>query len=157
MYRLIFALLVGFILLGANEVVLYENPRDTASWAYEGNRPLQFAAAGTQEEWERQLAQLEPMPPNLPEVDWEQEFPILVYLGEHPTGGYAVQIDGVHAVGRVLVVQVSRRSPAPGAMVTMAFTYPKDMITLPKEHLEGVETIRFVNRDKELLGEIDIF
>ena len=156
MYRLIFALLVGFILLGANEVVLYENPRDTASWAYEGNRPLQFAAADARGVGAA-AGPVRTYAPNLPEVDWEQEFPILVYLGEHPTGGYAVQIDGVHAVGRVLVVQVSRRSPAPGAMVTMAFTYPKDMITLPKEHLEGVETIRFVNRDKELLGEIDIF
>lgn len=157
MYRLIFALLLGFMLLGAREVVLYENPRDTAAWEYRDSRPLQFAAARSQDEWKRQLAQLEPLPPRIPEVNWDTEFPILVYLGEHSTGGFAVQIDRVHAVGRELVVQVSRKGPAPGEMVTMAFTYPMDVITLPREHLENVEKVRFVSREGELLGQIAIF
>jgi hypothetical protein len=157
MYRLMFALLLGFILLGANERVLYENPRDSSGWVFEGSRRVQYAVARSEEEWGSSLAKLEPPPRNVPDVDWASEFPILVYLGEFPTGGYAVQIDEVTAKGRTIVVQVSRQSPPPGAVLTMAFTYPMHMITLSRDHLVGIEKVRFVSREGELLGEVDIF
>lgn len=156
MYKFLFALLMGFVILGANEVVLYENPRDSSDWAYKGRQPLQFAVAASPEEWESQLSRMEPRPPRVREIDWETEFPILAYMGEYPTGGYAVQIDSVRLTRRTLVVQVSLRSPAPGDMVTMAFTYPADMITLPRQHLPNIDQVRFVSRDGELYSEMSI-
>lgn len=156
MYRWFFVLLLGFMLVGGSEVVLYESTVDTSAWVYNDDRPLQYAVSANEEVWNRQLGQLEPPLRNRPEVDWETEFPILVYLGEHRSGGYRVEIDQIRKEGNIMVVQVSRRSPGPGEMVTMAFTYPMQVITLPKEHIENVEKVRFVRGESELLGEVNI-
>lgn len=149
-------MLLAFLLLGGSDVVIYESSRDTSSWVYEPARHLQYAAAATPEEWSRQLSRMEPPVRRSFEIDWETEFPILVYLGEHSTGGYAVNIDKIVLSDRTLTVQVSRRSPGPGEMVTMAFTYPTDLVTLPREYLDKVETVRFVDPAEELFGQMNI-
>jgi len=156
MYRIFAMLLLAFMLLGGGEVVVYESSRDTSDWVYEPNRQVQYAVAVSPEEWNRQLSQLEPPLRRSFEIDWETEFPILVYLGEHRTGGYVVNIDKIVLSDKTLTVQVSRRSPGPGEMVTMAFTYPTDLVTLPREYLDKVEIVRFVNSDDELFGQVNL-
>lgn len=50
--------------------------------------------------------------------------------GEKSTGGYSVKITNVTQSGKELRISYRLNSPAPGAIVTQALTYPKDTVTL---------------------------
>lgn len=50
--------------------------------------------------------------------------------GEKRTGGYSVKITKVAQSGKELRISYKLTSPAPGAMVTQALTYPKDTTNL---------------------------
>jgi PrcB C-terminal len=65
--------------------------------------------------------------PALPSVDFQREMVIVVALGEKPTGGYSILLDGVLDSASGLTVQV--RIVAPGARcgTTLALTQPVDV------------------------------
>lgn len=71
----------------------------------------------------------EKLPP--PEIDFSTHMLIGVFSGEKPTGGYSISIQGVLESPKNLVVEYQEKSPPPDAIVTLALTYPCQIITLP--------------------------
>lgn len=73
-----------------------------------------------------------------PAFDFAKELLLIAYLGEAPTGGYGIQVRSVEWTppargeeGKV-TVRLALWSPGPDAFVTQAFTYPRDVVALPK-------------------------
>jgi hypothetical protein len=49
---------------------------------------------------------------------------LILSMGEKPSGGYAIGIDNVTETDKNIIVTIKETAPAPGAMVTNAFTAP---------------------------------
>ncbi len=67
-----------------------------------------------------------------PEVDFSTRMLVGVFSGEKPTGGYSISIQRVLDGPKRLVVEYLEESPPPDAMVTMALTYPCQIIAVPR-------------------------
>lgn len=83
---------------------------------------------------------------------------VVAYLGEAPTGGYGISVRQLRVDGagarQVVTVVVDRRSPAPGEFVTMAVTYPVDIVPVPTAKLPaGTFTVRFVDGQGHVLAQ----
>ena len=65
-------------------------------------------------------------------VDFRTEDVVAVFAGSKTTGGYSVQIGPVVKGPRGSEIECRVVPPAPGAMVTMAFTSPFMMRAVPK-------------------------
>jgi hypothetical protein len=85
--------------------------------------------------------------------DHENNVLLLAYLGAMPTGGYDIGISKVSVHGRDVTVQVSFKSPSHGNSVTMATTYPFDVVLIPKNKLllDQQVTFKFVDTNGKLL------
>ncbi|MEX2476528.1 protease complex subunit PrcB family protein [Marinobacter sp.] len=83
-----------------------------------------------------QIARLEHLPArNLPldalkAVDFDREHLLLIGLGQKPTGGYGVTLEGAEIREGALEVAVNVRQPATDAMVTQALTTPCAVIAV---------------------------
>lgn len=62
---------------------------------------------------------------------------IAAFAGEQPTGGYAIRIDRVERDGARLVVHATFTGPAPGAIVTQAFTSPAHVVSIAQADAAG--------------------
>jgi len=67
-----------------------------------------------------------------PKVDFSTRMLVGVFSGEKPTGGYSISIQRVLDGPKRLVVEYLEESPPPDAMVTMALTYPCQIIAVPR-------------------------
>jgi len=74
-------------------------------------------------------------PGRAPAVDFKQEMVIAVFLGQKPTGGYAVEVTGVRQKGKRLVVEARVRQPDPGGFVTQALTQPYELVAVKRSNL----------------------
>lgn len=72
-------------------------------------------------------------PPPVPPVDFSRQVVVGVAIGSRPTGGFAVDIIGVKRVGDRLIVRLRETQPAPGSMVTEAFTQPYALVVVDLE------------------------
>lgn len=152
---------------GEDVTVIYE--ADVPAWSWRGGTPTdQFLALITSEMDLRRVQSA------LPATVWAQVGPeaqerlaagdsavIVAYLGEFPTGGYAIRVRRVTVQAAetegdlpVVTVTVARRQPAPGEFVIQAFTYPYDFVVVPKSSLPGEPyRVQFVDDDgNELNG-----
>ncbi|MPY90966.1 MAG: VWA domain-containing protein [Luteitalea sp.] len=77
----------------------------------------------SQAEWAR-LWQSLPTEKAMPEVDFEQEMLVAVFLGRRSTGGYSVRVESVRREGEGIVVVYKEVAPAPGAVRTQQLTTP---------------------------------
>jgi VWFA-related protein len=77
----------------------------------------------SQAEWEKVWQSL-PTGKPLPEVDFEQEMLVAVFLGRRSTGGYSVRVDSVRREGEGIVVAYREVAPAPDAVRTQQLTTP---------------------------------
>lgn len=68
---------------------------------------------------------------------------LLATLGAMPTGGYDIGIKNVSVRGREVTVHVVFKSPAYGNSVTMATTYPFDVVLIPKNKLPLDKEVTF--------------
>jgi hypothetical protein len=75
-----------------------------------------------------------------PAVDFEHEMVAAVFLGEKPTGGYAIEIVGAELIDRSLNILFRENAPAPGAIVTQAFTQPFHIVRI---ETHGIESVSF--------------
>ena len=66
---------------------------------------------------------------SLPEIDFEEEMVIAVFMGEKPTGGYSIEIDSIYEYPDRIVVNVVETEPDPDDMTTQALTYPYHIVT----------------------------
>jgi protease stability complex PrcB-like protein len=77
-------------------------------------------------------------------VDFRKEGVLAVYMGQRPTGGYALALHdpAVPIAGGVGTVTVRFDEPPPGAMVTQVLTSPCLLLRIPKE---GIRQLRVVD------------
>ena len=65
---------------------------------------------------------------------WADQLLLVAMRGYCPTGGYSIAIESlVRGDGDNVYVKVGEDDPAPGAMVTMAITYPYHIVQVPNE------------------------
>jgi len=81
--------------------------------------------------WNRVNSNRRPAP-KPPEVDFEMQTVVAVFMGTRNSGGYGIRVDKVIDGGEKTIVRVKKSSPPPGAMVTMAITQPYDIVAIPK-------------------------
>lgn len=128
---------------GSSEIV-YE--ADVPDWQWSGaSFPDQYMALLSEED------ELSSAQAALPDQVWHQTrdslqelladgntAAIVAYLGEAPTGGYAIRIRAVHVhqgSDRSVTIIFARRRPAPDEFVTGAFTYPYEIVPIPRNQL----------------------
>jgi hypothetical protein len=98
-----------------------------------GVRERLHAVARSQGEWQKlwqrhTSAETNPSPP--PAIDFNKEFVGAIFLGEKPTGGFAVEIVKAERNGGELVINYKEVNPAPGAIVTQALTQPFHIVRI---------------------------
>ena len=97
----------------------------------------------TQAEWNalwRKHSSIETNPSQAPAVDFGKEIVVGVFLGQKPTGGYAVEIVSVERNDGTLTVSFREKVPPPGAILTQAFTQPFHIVRIG---VEGTQAVRF--------------
>jgi hypothetical protein len=68
-------------------------------------------------------------------IDWKKQMVIVVAGGTKPTGGYSVEVKSLEVKDGKLIVNWKLNSPAPGSIVTQAFTNPA--LTILVDRFEG--------------------
>lgn len=86
------------------------------------------------EVWEKVVGFQIPKP-KLPEVDFETEMIIAVFMGEQRTGGYSIDITRIIKEEEEIVVQVKEKHPDPDLLVTMALTQPYHIVVVKSSPL----------------------
>lgn len=66
-----------------------------------------------------------------PSVDFTKEMVVVVALGQHPTGGYFVEVVDVELRGRTLDIRIGERTPRLGVYQMQQPTQPYQIIALP--------------------------
>jgi len=86
--------------------------------AVSGIREREVVLVRSREEWERlwrrHTAGMQPQP-ELPDVNFNREMVVAVFMGERPSDGYGVQVAAVEETPDTVYVQVEERFPAGGA------------------------------------------
>lgn len=67
-----------------------------------------------------------------PQLDFDNEMAVGVFMGSRPTSGYSVAITGVAEHDGALVVTYTESSPRPGAMAAQVLTFPYHIVAVPK-------------------------
>jgi hypothetical protein len=65
--------------------------------------------------------------PELPTVDFTREMVVVAALGQKPTGGYSIFIDGATETANGVTINVRSVSPGANCAVTLALTSPVDI------------------------------
>lgn len=73
--------------------------------------------------WNRAYGNQLSVPP-LPNVDFNKETIIAVFMGQKSTGGYALKLENIQIDGNELFLDLSQIVPGADAITTMAFTHP---------------------------------
>lgn len=69
--------------------------------------------------------------PAVPPVDFAREMVVVAALGQRPTGGYDIMIEGAERTADGMVVDLRVTSPASGCPVEAAMTQPVDLGRVP--------------------------
>jgi hypothetical protein len=80
-----------------------------------------------QEEWQafwHSLTMALDPSPEPPTVDFMQDMVLVAGMGQRPTGGYLISVEGVYTSGGELYVDVLERSPGVGCLSTQAISTP---------------------------------
>jgi len=85
-----------------------------------------------------------------PEVDFSKQMVVAIFLGERRTGGYFVTVKSISADSGGLTVGYEENRPGRGCIVTMALTYPFQIIRLAR--VEGPVTFNPVSRATDCSG-----
>ena len=80
--------------------------------------------------------------PEIPEVDFKIKNIAAVFMGQKPTGGYAVNITGIEYGSGVLSVHYEYKEPSPGSMLTQAFTSPFHIVSFKSVSHEEVRFLK---------------
>jgi hypothetical protein len=65
----------------------------------------------------------------LPEIDFENNMVIAVFMGERPTGGYGIEIESIDEYPDRITVNIAETEPGPDELTTQALTYPYHIVT----------------------------
>jgi hypothetical protein len=134
------ALLLALLLAGGAAAGAAEKTvRELASGQQSGIRTARRAVVRTEAEWKKLWAEHQNArtgrsdPP--PQVDWTKEMVVAVFMGEKPTGGYAVSVKDAREEKGKLAVAVVERVPGPGAITIQVLTAPFHMVAVKRSGL----------------------
>ncbi|MFD2909053.1 protease complex subunit PrcB family protein [Flavobacterium ardleyense] len=65
-------------------------------------------------------------------IDFKENDIVVLYQGQKMSGGYAIDVESVSWENDILIIKKAEKSPAKGAMVTMALTSPYCITSIPK-------------------------
>jgi hypothetical protein len=85
---------------------------------------------------------------NRPAVDFSKEMVIIATFGQQHTGGYAIEISQVEAVGDKLKVSITRTTPPPGSMALQSLTAPFHVVAVSRNDLKPEFTTTTISRKK---------
>ncbi len=105
------------------------------SGGHGGVRTAGQQVIGDAETWEtlwKKIHRTRTPAPKLPDVDFEKQTVIAVFMGERTSGGYGIRVTSVTETAKEIVVSIARRSPPPGAMTISVMTQPYDMVVVAK-------------------------
>ncbi len=68
--------------------------------------------------------------PSMPELPFESGVVLAAFMGQKPTGGYAITIESARLRGAEVIVELNRKVPGPGDIVTQALTAPYHLVWL---------------------------
>src|SRR5262249_62379029 len=71
-------------------------------------------------------------PPPLPSVDFSRDMVVALFMGERPTGGYAIEVTRIERTAQGLSVHYRTSRPAPSATQMQALTQPFPLVTVPR-------------------------
>jgi len=71
-------------------------------------------------------------PPPPPSVDFSRDMVVALFMGERPTGGYAIEVTQIERTDAGLSIRYRTRHPDPSAMQTQALTQPFHLIKLAR-------------------------
>lgn len=88
-------------------------------------------------------------PIELPAISYGKEVAMLVEMGQRPTAGYGLVLDGSTATlrGGIAEVHVIWLEPSEGAVVAQLITSPCLLIALPRD---SYESVRIVDQDEQV-------
>ena len=71
---------------------------------------------------------------------------VLVAMGQRPTGGYSITVEGVYDASGRMFARVREKSPGATCIVSEAFTAPVDAVRVPRRDgavifVERAETV----------------
>ena len=66
------------------------------------------------------------------DIDWSKQMLLVVSMGERATGGYNIAIVSAAEEKGTLKVTYKTKVPGPDEAVTQAFTYPSQVVLVPK-------------------------
>ena len=123
--------------------------REIAKGAMSGFMEPAFLVITNQAQWKdiwaKHSARRNP-PPQLPAVDFDKESIVLVALGRKTSGGYSISVQRITPKKEGLVIEVTSREPAPGALTLQSLTAPFQIVAFEST---GQKT-RFLLNGKEL-------
>ena len=67
-----------------------------------------------------------------PQIDFDKEMVVGVFMGSRPTAGYSVAITAVAERDGALVVTYTESTPRPGTMAAQVLTFPYHLAAVPK-------------------------
>lgn len=70
-----------------------------------------------------------------PEVDFDRDMVVAVFIGEYRTGGHSVRVREAEATEEGVRLAIRVEAPGSGCMVTQAITRPYQIVKLPR--MEG--------------------
>lgn len=78
----------------------------------------------------------------MPEVDFENQMMLAVFMGEKPTGGFSVEITEIIETEDSVEVLIKETIPGEDDMVTTALTYPEHIVISERCEKEVIFTIQ---------------
>jgi hypothetical protein len=114
---------------GDKTVKLVKDWKGFQSKAEKAERLVVGAEADWQKIWAKANGNISPMP-KLPQVDFKKEMVLAVFMGQKPSGGFAVTITKVVPTDKGLNVHV--RETAPDGIATAVITSPWHLAVVPR-------------------------
>lgn len=102
-----------------------------ANEAYSGVETAEKVVINDDKEWDKlwdKTYKIQDPTPTLPQVNFEKETVVGVYMGMRNSGGYGIEISKLIDAGKEYQVVVREITPAKGGMATMALTQPFHLI-----------------------------
>jgi hypothetical protein len=94
----------------------------------------------TAAEWSALWKEHAPMA-KMPAVDFAKQMVVGMFLGSKPSTGHEVEIVGVRAEGKDLIVEYVQRQPARGTMAAQILTEPYHLVAVARHP----GTVRFIH------------
>jgi PrcB C-terminal len=132
--------LIGIQVLAAAIVVGQVSFTSVAKGDLSGQQTAKQVTVRTPAEWKALWKDHSPTE-KMPAVDFTKDMVVGIFLGSKPSDGYNVEIVGVRAQEKDLVVEYVQTQPGRGTLAAQILTEPYHLVSVPQH--QG--TVRFIH------------